>query len=427
MLRPTLIASLLVALLSIATPVSALQQTAATADTTASLRVYLDCRRCDFDYIRRQVPVVDYVRDRMDADVHVLVTQQQTGSGGTEYVFDFLGLRELAGRADTLTYVSRQSDTDDEVRQGYTRILALGLVRYMAYAASLDDVDLVFSDGTGADQTPPVSDPWNLWVLRTRASAQVEGESQTRSTEVSGSFSASRTTADLKLDFNVRGQYNHEVYKLSEDTTRISRRNVGLDGTAVWSLGPHWSWGVSGSLGAQTRQNQSLYLHASPALEYSIYPYDDSSRRQITFLYRVGVASYKYAEVTLFDRTAETRPEERLEVAAEFRQPWGNLNVSLQASNYLDNFQQHRIQLFNNLDFRITRGLSLNVRGSVARIKDQIYEPKESASDQDILLAQRELGTDYRFSLDVGLSFTFGSVFNNVVNPRMRGGDHRFF
>jgi hypothetical protein len=68
-------------------------------------------------------------------------------------------------------------------------------------------------------------------------------------------------------------------------------------------------------------------------------------------------------------------------------------------------------------------GLSLSIRGSVARVKDQIHEPRPSASDEDILLQQRELGTDYRFSLNVGLSSTFGSVLNNVVNPRMTGGN----
>lgn len=433
--RMTIIASALAALSLFHTPLAALQETpsqqATAADSTESghrLRVYLDCRRCDFDYIRRQVPVVDYVRDRMDADVHVLVTQQRTGSGGTDYTFAFLGERDLAGRADTLSYVSQQGQTEDEVRAGYTRILALGLVRYMAYASALNDVDLSFNDGNGEEEaaSAPRNDPWNLWVMRARISAQLSGETQTRSTQVNGSFSAGRTTEDLKVDLGVHGQYNHAVYKLSEDTTRISRRNVGMDGTVVWALGPHWSWGVSGSVGAQTRTNQSLYVHASPALEYSIYPYAESSRRQITFMYRVGVASYRYTELTVFQRMKETRPEERLEVAAEFRQPWGNLNVSLQASNYLDDFHQHRIELFNNLDFRITRGLSLNVRGSVARIKDQIYEPLAAASDQDILLQQRDLGTDYRFSLNVGLSFTFGSVFNNVVNPRMDGGHHYY-
>jgi hypothetical protein len=33
--------------------------------------VFLDCDRCDGDYIRKEVTFVDYVRTREDADVHV--------------------------------------------------------------------------------------------------------------------------------------------------------------------------------------------------------------------------------------------------------------------------------------------------------------------------------------------------------------------
>ncbi len=63
--------------------------------------------------------------------------------------------------------------------------------------------------------------------------------------------------------------------------------------------------------------------------------------------------------------------------------------------------------------------------GSAARVKDQIYEPKEDIPDEDILLRRRELGTDYEVSLEIGFSYTFGSVFNNVVNPRMSTGGGR--
>ena len=40
------------------------------------LRMFLDCPTffCDMDFFRRQIGFVDYVRDRRDADVHVLVT-----------------------------------------------------------------------------------------------------------------------------------------------------------------------------------------------------------------------------------------------------------------------------------------------------------------------------------------------------------------
>jgi len=60
-----------------------------------------------------------------------------------------------------------------------------------------------------------------------------------------------------------------------------------------------------------------------------------------------------------------------------------------------------------------------------ARVKDQIYEPLEDIPLEDILLRRRELGTDYQYSIEIGFNFTFGSVYNNVVNPRMSSGGGR--
>lgn len=52
------------------------------------LRVFVDCgsRYCDFDHIRREIDFVSYVRDRLDAQVHVLITTRPTGGGATERV-----------------------------------------------------------------------------------------------------------------------------------------------------------------------------------------------------------------------------------------------------------------------------------------------------------------------------------------------------
>ena len=88
----------------------------------------------------------------------------------------------------------------------------------------------------------------------------------------------------------------------------------------------------------------------------------------------------------------------------------------------VDNFDQHRLELFSRAEVRLFRGLSLEIQGSAARVKDQLYEPLEDISDEDILLRRRELGTDYELSLEIGFSYTFGSVFNNIVNPRMSNG-----
>lgn len=399
---------------------------AAQVPPPSPLRVFLDCNRCDFDHVRTEIPVVDWVRDRMDAQVHILQTQERTGAGGNEYTFHFLGLRELAAVADTLRYVSRQDETEDETREGYTQVLRLGLVRFLAITGRAEPVEVSFRPPRAGDRPegPPPDDPWNLWVFRAQVGVEAEGEKRTSNSVLDGSFSASRTTEAFKVNLDVEGEYERDEFELRSGERLVSiARNVGAEATAVWSLGPHWSWGGSASVRASTEVNQTLTVRAAPALEWSLYPYADATRRQITVLYQVGLASFQYDEVTLFNRTEEVRGEQSLELAADFTQPWGELYVSLTGSHYLDDPAQHRVELFTNFEIRLVRGLNLDVRGSVARIKDQIYVAREDVSDEEILLRRKELGTDFEYSVEVGLSFTFGSVFNNVVNPRIfRGG-----
>ena len=394
----------------------------------AALRVFLDCEDCDFDHLRREVPVVDYVRDRTDADVHVLVTEQETGAGGSEYLFFFLGQRDLAGRADTLRYVSPQFQTEDEEREGYTRTFSLGLVRYLTYASMTERVDVGFRDPEeGPLPGAPQDDPWNLWVFRASVGAELDGESRRSDTSVDGSFSASRVTEEFKIDLNVRGDYQEQTFELDDGRTDVhSVRELDAQSTTVWSLGPNWSWGFSGSIGMDQSVNQSLFVRAAPALEYSLYPYAESTRRQITATYRVGIASFRYEEITLFDRLAETRPEQSLEISADFTQPWGELVVSVEGAHLIDDPSRHRVDLFTNIEFRLFRGVNLDIRGSVARIKDQIYLSAAELTDDEIIIGQRELGTDYEYEMEIGLSFTFGSVFNNIVNPRLNQGGNDF-
>lgn len=387
-----------------------------------ALRVFLDCDDCDFDHFRREVPVINYVRDRQDAQLHVLVTEQRTGAGGREYTFHFLGLDEHGARSDTLRYVSRQTDTDDEVRAGLVRTFKLGLVRYLAATPFAERVDVLFR-GAAAQPPAPADDPWNLWVFRTRLSIEADGEQRTTSTGISGSLEASRVTDAWKIDLEVDGRYSDSRFELGGDTTLVSTsRDLEFEALVVGSLGPHWSAGARASAGRSTRFNQDIALRVSPALEYSWYPYSESTRRQITFLYTVGLASFDYEEITIFDRTTETRLQQSFEISADFEQPWGSINSSLELSTFLHDVERHRADLFARLEIRLFRGLSLDLRGSVARIKDQLFLPREDIPEEDILLERRQLGTDFEYFIDVGFSFTFGSIFNNVVNPRLGDG-----
>lgn len=159
-----------------------------------------------------------------------------------------------------------------------------------------------------------------------------------------------------------------------------------------------------------------------PAVEFNIFPYGESTRRQLTIMYSAGFSHFRYEEETIFDKTEETLPRHRLQISAEARQPWGSLNASLEGSQFLHDLARHQVSLFGGAQVRLFRGLSLNLFGSVARIKDQLYLSKAGVSPEEILVRRRQLGTDYRYFADLGFSYTFGSRFNNVVNPRMNIG-----
>ena len=127
-------------------------QVAAPPSAPAGLRVFLDCEFCDFDYIRVEIPWVAYVRDRSDADVHVLATRIGTGGGGSRYTINFVGLGAFTGRSDTLEYISQPTDLKDAVRAGVTRTIQLGLVPYAARATSRSGCSADCRSSSGAVQ-----------------------------------------------------------------------------------------------------------------------------------------------------------------------------------------------------------------------------------------------------------------------------------
>lgn len=415
---------LIVAAFLVASTAAQAQETRqAQTEQGPALKVFLDCPPfiCDFDHFRREVAFVDYMRDRQDADLHVLVTTQGTGGGGREHQLHFIGLRQFAGRSDTVFYTSRQTDTDDETRAALTRVFQMGLMRYVLETPAARDIAITYRGGLQPRPAVPQDDPWNLWVFRVRVGGEVEGETRQSSYSANGSVSASRVTEDWKLNFRANGRYTRDRFELSDGEEVISTtKNYEFEALVVKSLGPHWSIGMRPSVSQSTRFNQDIALRAGPAFEYSLYPYSESTRRQITFLYTIGVAAFDYEELTLFDRLSEVTGQQRFEISADFEQPWGSINGSIEWSNFLSDFAKHRIEFRSRFDIRIFRGLSLDLRGSVARVKDQIYLPREDISDEDILLERRQLGTDWEFNTNIGLSFTFGSIFNNIVNPRMQ-------
>ena len=58
------------------------------------------------------------------------------------------------------------------------------------------------------------------------------------------------------------------------------------------------------------------------------------------------------------------------------------------------------------------------MNASTSLVRDQVYLAKTDLTDEEILIERRQLATDSRYRISFGFSYTFGSIFNNVVNPR---------
>lgn len=388
------------------------------------LRVFLDCHACDFDYVRREVAYVDHVRDRKDADLHVLVTTQGNGTGGQDFLIAYIGLGRFDGQKTTLRYSSSGTDTGDERRAGFVRTLGLGLVPFLYDTPAARDLSVRFTPQAAAPTSgTAASDPWNLWVFRLGSSINLNGESRGSERGIRANVSANRTTDIWKLSLHSNVEYEENAFKLSsgDEFTSVSK-NWFARAMAIRSLGgEHWAAAVRSSIGASTFENRDLATRAAAGLEYSFFPYSESTRRSLYAQYTVGVSRLAYVERTIFDKLEETLFDQVFETALTLRQPWGSARVALEGASYLHDFSKHRLAAEGRIDVRLFRGFSLNVNGNASRVRDQLYLPAGGASDEEILLRLRRLQTSYRYGLSMGFSYQFGSIFNNVVNPRFEG------
>lgn len=392
--------------------------------TTEALHVYLDCSMCDFDFFRTEITFVNWVRDRHDAQVDILVSTQGTAAGGTEYTLTFIGQKEFEGRADTLRYVSRPAETDDAVRRGLAHAMSLGLVRYAAQTPLADELEVRragLPPGAGPAQHP--HDPWNYWVFSVGTSANANGDASDRYSYYSAQLSANRITESWKTLLSVYGSWTRNAYQVPDSLGNLywfvsPTHTFTFSGTLVRSLGRHWSAGAQASALSSTYYNRDYNFVVGPAVEYDLFPYEQSTRRQLRFLYAVNLERDAYDQITLYGKTAQTMPNHALTAALSLREKWGTVSLSLNGTQYLSDLSKYDAGLYGGFTVQLVRGLSVGASGNYSAVHDQLYLPAAGATSLEIVARQRQLATQYTYYVYYSITYTFGSIFNNVVNPR---------
>jgi hypothetical protein len=366
---------------------------------------------------------VNYVRDRRDAQVLVLITTQATGGGGTEFTANFIGQQGFRGANDSLRYVAGPAESEDHVRRALAELLKRGLVRYVNHTPLAERIRVSYAAPTQQQVvTAAARDPWNYWTFGTNLNGSFNGEKSFSTISLNSSLSADRVTEAWKINTSLQIGYSENRVKVSGiPTITTVSRDYGLNGLVVKSLNGHWSVGAQATLSSSTFLNQKLAFRLAPAVEYNLFPYSESTRRQFTLQYSLGATAFDYAEETIFGKMSETLLDQKLVASLGFIQPWGSIATSLEGSHYLQNFRKRHGTLVNNINLHLFGGFSLLLLGGLELVQDQLYLPKEGASEEEILLRQQQLATSFRYWTSIGFGYTFGSPFANVVNPRFGG------
>jgi hypothetical protein len=385
-----------------------------------AVKIFLDCQSCDMNFTRQQINFVNFVRDVKEAQVFILITQQNAGSGGIQFTFTYQGLDIFKGMNDTLIYTTNPDETSTIVREKKTNMLKLGLMKYVARTPVFSQIEIINNSELEQEQ---VIDKWNNWVFTLSTEPQFRSEESDKQLNLRNGLNITKVTPDIKFELELDQFYSRRrvIEDEGEDTTYVTNEFQG-DNLFVKSLGEHWSAGIKWNIGSSTRENYGFRTDILPSIEFDLFPYSEATHRQLRFLYSVGMQYNSYNDSTIFNKLKENLFRQEFNIAFQIQKKWGSINLALLGSNYLNDFSKNRVELNTSLNLRIFKGLALQIFGGVAHINDQVNLKKGDISEADRLLELRELSTQYRIEGSVGLTYTFGSIYNNVVNPRFGFG-----
>ncbi|MDX2285741.1 MAG: hypothetical protein NW241_16355 [Bacteroidia bacterium] len=384
-------------------------------------RVFIDCQfGCDLQYVKNEVSFVNFVRDRRQAQVYVLLTLIETGGGGGQFTLFFIGQETFEGQADTLVYNAPAASTEGIVREALLGLLKRGLLPYLLQTPLAERLtySLDGGDGNAALQPDQVRDPWHNWVFSARLNFSADGQESNRSLDVSSFLRAAQVLPAYKVNASAYFSRSASQFFVDQDTFVNLQRSWGANLLYVKSLGQHWSAGLFADYNSSLFQNIRGGYTLLPALEYDLYPYEEATRRQLRFLYRIGPRFNQYVQETVYGFEEELRFRQHLEIGFEQVEPWGSISIELDASHYFHDVNLHNLSINPEIEWNLFKGFNLNFNAYAELSRDQIFLTKGDATPEEVLLQIRQLKTGYFYFLYGGISYTFGSIYNNVVNPR---------
>ena len=391
------------------------------------LNLFTDCD-CNKTLLKQELDYVNHTIDPVNAQVNLFIVTNYLSNGGRVYDLNFKGQQELADNSLSFKVSTTAVMTNLERDQYLTKRIELGLAGFLAGTSYADLVDLTaqappepeVADEALEEDVGRTGDGWNNWIFEVSARFGLEKESQRSETEARLGFEADRTTPDWRLRFSPNLYYRVEkVNRQNGEVATLLRRDQWFNSRIVKSISNHWSLGLLSDVNSSTFSNIKLGVFVAPAVEYNIFDYNQVPFKEFTVAYRVGYVYNNYIDTTVLFQIEESLARQSLDIDLRLRQRWGQIDAGISGATYLNNFSNNRFSVNLRTNVRIIKGLSLSVSGRYQIINDQINLPAGEISEQDRLLGNTQLATSFDADINFGFSYTFGSLFNNVINTRL--------
>ncbi|HIP26604.1 MAG TPA: hypothetical protein EYG80_02995 [Flavobacteriaceae bacterium] len=382
-----------------------------------TLKIFLDCEYCDTAHYKQELEYVEFVRDRKYADVHIFFTTQNNATNGDKYNIEFTGKNKYKDIKDNLIFSTTGETTTEEKREIILQNLRLGLIRYWIANGLKDKITLELKSERKADEKEE-KDPWNKWTFRVGARGWFNGQESNYSRNVNGNLTIKQVKEKNKFSLRLGINNNKSVYKFDDEEIISERKSSFIYANDIYSVSNHLSLGMFVNAGNSLYSNKAFYYSIKPGIEYNLFDYKESEKKSVYINYKMGYVFNRYYEETVFNKNEELLWQHNLELGASLVEKWGNVSGYITYRSYLHDTTLNGFRTSLDTSLRLFKGFSLNLYASYGLSHDQINLRALGASREDILLQKQQIKSGYSYYGSVGLSYTFGSIYNTIVNPR---------
>lgn len=378
--------------------------------------LFLHCPKTCFEpYLRQELSYFNLVRDRHEAELQVLVARHKTSSGGERFTVTLTHGSTPPRVAELATAPATQPES---ARQQLLRVMLRLLYDELGATTLSEAFELRLPRRSGLTLSQ-VEDPWDHWAVSPEILASGEAQSSFYSAFVTSALTLRRMTDQHKLRFKLAREQQLSRFEL-EDGSRIRGDASGWFGQVVYarSVGRRWALGFAGTERASQRENLAGHLHGGPVVELNLFPYSENASKQLRFAYQLGPWLNWYREPNVKGKTHDLRGYQALSVVVDANQRWGSIQWALQLNSLLDEPARYRLGTSVVGSLQLFEGFAVNVLGMGSWVQDQINLRARPLSDNELLLGTAQGKTDFIVQVEMGLSYTFGSVHNAIVNPR---------